>query len=147
MYVRPTLLSGSPFTPLVDDRNFAILSHCLELRELEIVASRLTDAHLNLVSSITSSRIEKITLDRSPAFMLPAGHTYWTRLDEVFVRLVGRREYKAGLEVVFAGVVVAWDGKLDLGKYLPMFVEKGRMVVLDTKRRSIYRSDEAREKR
>jgi hypothetical protein len=102
--------------------------------------------HLNLISSITSTKIEKIILAESPAFKLSVGDTYWTKLDDVLVNLAGRREHKVGLEVVFAGVTVTWDGKLDLGKYLPMFVERGRMVVLDTKDQPVCHSDEAGER-
>jgi hypothetical protein len=120
------------------------LSHCRKLCELEVFVPSPNDAELNLVSSITSANIEKIKLTHSTGFQLSAGHNYWTQLDDILVRLTGRREYKVGLEVVFDKVSVTWDGKLDLGKYLPVFVEKGRMTVLDAKGQLVYCSDEVR---
>jgi hypothetical protein len=58
-----------------DDEDFSIL-HCLELHELEVNPWRLADPHLNLISSLTSAKIEKIIFTHSPAFKLSVGHPY-----------------------------------------------------------------------
>ena len=123
------------------------LSHCRELCELEVFALSLNDLELNLVSSITSTNIEKIILTHSTAFRLPTGHAYWTQLDDILIRLVGRLERGLRLEVAFRDVTVTWRRRSDLGEHLPMFVKKGRMMVFDIRKRPIYCSDDFGERR
>ena len=123
------------------------LSQCRELCELEVFALSLNDVELDLVSSITSATIEKIILTHSTAFRLPAGHAYWMQLDDVLIQLVGRLERGLRLGVEFRDVTVTWRGRPDLGEHLPMFVEKGRMMVFDIKDKLIYCSDDVGERR
>ena len=143
------VLSIPVHNPSADGESFLTLSHCRELREFEAYLLHANDAELDLVSSITSTKIEKITFAHSPAFDLPTRHTYWARLDDVLVELVGRSEYKLRLEVEFQGVYVAPSKKSEsyLTKRLPKFVEKGRMVVLGPGGNVLYCSDEAKGER
>ena len=126
------VLSIPVHNPSADGESFVTLSHCRELREFEAYLLHANDAELDLVSSITSTKIEKIIFAHSPTFDLPTRHTYWAWLDDVLVELVGRSEYKLRLEMGFQGVYVAPSKKSEsyLTKRLPKFVEKGRMVVL-----------------
>lgn len=119
-----------------EDTHSLMLSHCQKLRELEVYMPRANDAELNLISSITSTKIEKIILTCSPAFGLSASDTYWTRLDEMLVELAGRSKRK--LEMEFRSVS---DGKLVTVNYLPKFRGKGRVVVFGGQREMIHCSD------
>jgi hypothetical protein len=131
-----------------DGLDFATLTHCRELRELEAgTESRLTPAHLRLISSITSTKIERIILTRLPAFDRPAGDSYWMELDDLLVKLVERLRYNLGLDMEFRDVSLAWHGKRDFGECLPMFVERGRITVIDVEGQLIYRSDEGGERK
>jgi hypothetical protein len=131
--------------PFADGGDPWTLSHCSELRELEAFVMFANDAELDLISSITSTKIEKITLAHSPAFELPADDTYWTRLDDILVKLAERSTHPPGLEVEFLRVR-CWDErpKSDLAEYLPKFVEVGWVMVLDWEGNLICSSDGAR---
>jgi hypothetical protein len=63
--------------------------------------------------------------------------------------LAERSESKLGLTVEFRDPFVTQDEKLKLGlaKYLPRFVEKGRVIVSDSDGRLIYCSDKVRRDR
>jgi hypothetical protein len=132
--------------PFADRGDISIFTRCRELRELEIVAQFLSYKNLDLISSISSTKIEKIILTRSVVFRFSEARTAWARLDKILVQLVHRSK-RSTLEVEFRDVSVTWEGKLNLGKYLPMFVEKGRMTVLDPEGQLIYCSDGAAEGR
>lgn len=107
----------------------------------------LNDAELRLISSITSTSIEKITLNHSPAFKLPVGDPYWARLDAVLTKLAERSKYMLGLEVAFWYFEGVWDEESDLAEYLPKFAEKGRMTVLSNNREVLYTSDDVWKRR
>jgi len=106
------------------------LSNCRELRELRIYALHPGTPELNLISSITSTNIQKIAFTRpySPPESLPLDHPNWTKLDYSLCQLVDRSE--CGLEVEFQALDVQawWSGELGFKKYLPRFFEKGERV-------------------
>ena len=104
------------------------------------------DAELDHISSIASTKIKRIIIKYSPAFVLRGDHTYWKELDNILVRLAERSEYKLRLEVEFRGSYVVSDkGQVpDLMRYLPRFVEKGRMIVFDPDEKVLFCSDEAK---
>lgn len=144
-YLLPRSLQNiSDHISFLDGGRYLALSHCQELREFEAFALYLNDAELDLISSITSTKIEKIIFTHAPAFELSVGHTYWTRLDDALVKLAERSKRKLRLEVAFRCVNGVWDDKPDLRKYLPRFVEKGRMTVLGHEYEVLYSSDEVK---
>lgn len=104
------------------------LSNCRELRELEICALCPRTMELDLISSITSANIRRISF--TPLLSLEGqsdpDHTDWAKLDNSLCQLVGRLERGARLEVEFQALnTQAWSGVLDFKKYLPKFYEKG----------------------
>jgi hypothetical protein len=111
--------------------------------ELEVNVKSLTTAHLNLISSITSTKLERIILAHLFAFRILVDDSLWMRLDDVLVRLVERLTVRAELKVEFRHVPVKRGWERDWGKRLPMFVEKGRMTVFDLESQLIYCSDAA----
>ncbi|KAF9791921.1 hypothetical protein BJ322DRAFT_1102454 [Thelephora terrestris] len=112
------------------DRYCLTLSHCRELRELEASTLCLKDAKLGLLSSITSTKIEKIILASQYGFERLVEQTHWTKLDAVLIELAERSMHGPRLEVAFRDVNGGWDKNTDFSKYLPKFVERGRVVVL-----------------
>jgi hypothetical protein len=68
-------------------------------------------------------------------------------LDDLLVKLVERLRYNLGLDMEFRDVSLAWHGKRDFGECLPMFVERGRITVIDVEGQLIYRSDEGGERK
>ena len=132
--------------PSADDESFMTLSHCRELSEFEACMMYADDAELVLISSIASTKIKRIIIKYSPAFELSVGHTYWKELDTVLVRLDEQSEYKLRLEVEFRGSYGVLDKcqEPDLTRYLPRFVEKGRMIVFDPDEKVLFCSDEAK---
>ena len=90
------------------------LSNCPELRELEINAWHPGTVELDLISSITSTNIRKITFTQSLAPNRPTvpDHPNWTRLDNSLCRLVDRSECGLRLEVGFraADARAWWNG-------------------------------------
>ena len=87
------------------------------------------DAELVLISSITSTKIEKITLNYSSAFGYFVRQPHWTRLDDILVKLGEQSECELGLLVEIRVALITPDEELT--KYLPRFVEKGRVIVSD----------------
>lgn len=128
------------------DNERLTLSHCTEFRELQVSVVHLNDAELNIISSITSINIEKITLSHTAAFLLSVGHTFWTQLDDILIKLIERPKYQRRLEVEFRNTLTRGE-QFDPRTYLPKFVERGRLVVRDPKGKLIYCSDEPRERR
>jgi hypothetical protein len=117
--------------------------HCRELREFEASKKYPDEAELDLISSITSTRIEKITLNYYSTFGLFVRRAYWTRLDNILVKLGKQSECELGLLVKIRVALVSpgeelWSG---LTEYLPRFVEKGRVIVSDSRERLIHSSD------
>ena len=104
------------------------------------------DAEVVLLSSIASTKIKRIIIKFSPAFELPVGHTHWKGLDAVLVRLAEQSEYKLRLEVEFRGTYDMSDKcqEPDLTKYLPRFVERGRMVVFGPDEKVLFCSDKSK---
>jgi len=99
---------------------------------------------LDLISSITSTNIRKITL--TPIRELSAEHTYRTQLDNSLSRLAKQSRCGLRLEVEFRAVRSnLWDKEWDLRKYLPRFIESnGRVRVVDRTNTIVYCSDGAR---
>ena len=64
------------------------LSHCHELGEPEVSMIRLNGAGLNIISSVTPIKVEKITLNHTAAFLHSVGHTFWTELDDILIKLI-----------------------------------------------------------
>ena len=118
------------------------LSNCRELRELEVCLFFPEDPDPDLVSSITSTKIQKIKFTQSAAFYdCPVGDTYWKRLDNSLCRLADRLGCEHRLLVEFH-VIEVEDGELDMAKYLPTFSKKGWVRVWDEQTETdIYRSD------
>lgn len=113
--------------------NSFTLSHCRQLRELEIIPPHMTEtAGLDFFLSITSISIQKIIITHRSAFQeFPVGHTYWKEQDNVLYQLADRPGYTFLLEVKFAPPYCKWDGELDLKMYFPRFHEKGRVRLVD----------------
>jgi len=84
---------------------------------------------LDLISSITSTNIRKITFTQRVASKGQTGpdHPNWTQLDNSLCRLVDRLESGLRLEVEFRAVSARawWNEELGFKKYLPRFYEKG----------------------
>ena len=106
------------------------LSNCRELRELEIYASRPGTMELDLISSITSTNMQRITFARplTPQETPTLGYSNWPELDDSLCRLVDRLECGLQLEVEFKALngQAWWDGELGFRKHLPKFYEKGK---------------------
>jgi len=105
------------------------LSTCRELRELQICALYLGTMELNLVSSITSTNIQRITFTQPIGFEEPTVPDYcdWAVLDNSLCWLVDRLESGLWLEVEFQAFNLPtwWNGELDCEKWLPRFYERG----------------------
>jgi hypothetical protein len=101
----------------------------------------------NLVSSITSTNIQKVTfVHESVVWGLSGFGVNWGVLDDPLCRLVDRSGCKRGLVVDFRFVGVDEQaGESKLVKSLAKFREKGRMRVVcvgpDGSERVIYSSD------
>ena len=124
------LIARTPaHNPLIGPERLT-LSACRELLELEfeISAYPLNEMELDFISSITSTNIEKIIINRSAELNHPVDDAVWTQLDDILTELAGRRGYQlVRLEVEFRG---NWDFDQKMN-YLPKFVERGRMIVCD----------------
>lgn len=114
------------------------------MQELELTVSArfLFDTELSPISSITSTNIEKITINRNNRFIVPVTDTIWKQLDNILTKLVERSEYKLKLEVELRG---HWNirGKVFDRKEsrLPKFVKKGRMMAWGCRDELVYCSD------
>ena len=117
------------WNPVTDGEGPVTLSNCQELRELDIYASHPWRVELGLISSITSTNIQRITFNHpSVPHELPVeDRPNWTQLDNSLCRLVDRLEYGLQLEVSFYNAAIQewWTGELGLEKHLPRFHEKG----------------------
>ena len=109
------------------------LSHCRELRELEIPLADPGAEVVKLLSSITSTDIRKVTFVHVPSFRRPPG---WPNLDDPLCQLVGRPGCKHRVEVCFrfldAGAmeVDGRTGEPRVVKSLTRFKEGGQLRVV-----------------
>ena len=107
------------------------LSSCRELREVNICASPPETMDQDLLSSITSTNIEKIALDLGHSFYkFSPDHAYWRKLDHSLCHLVDRLGCEGRLEVTIQTVKLHDKLGYDYGKHLPMFHGKGRVRVV-----------------
>jgi len=104
------------------------LSNCRELCELEIYASCPKSPELDLILSITSTKIQRIVFTRTPyqdnQVVRPET---WAKLDNSLCRLVDRLECGLQLEVEFLVLnrTAWWRGKQGFKKRLPRSYGKG----------------------
>jgi len=121
------------WNPIVDSGEHLTLSDCRELRELEISVFRPGPLESNLISSITSTNIQRITFTRPLQFkgQQAVDDPDWTRLDDSLCRLVDRLKCGPQLEVGFLALNAQqwWSGELGFKKCLPRFYEKGETGV------------------
>ena len=103
----------------------------------------LSDWDLYIISTITSTKIEKIRINHSSdTWNLLVWDFSWTRLDGILVGLVERLGHEKGLEVEFWGDWAferLYNHRTNV--YLPMFVEVGRMKVWNRQNELVYCSD------
>ena len=135
-------------TELAADRQgewSALLSPCRELRELELDMTIHGDKEAEIISSITSSSIRKISLVyRWSVASYSWRTTHWGTLNEPLCQLVDRLGSTHGLEVEIRTVDVGGGGTYedtDLGvivSSLAAFREKGRirLVYVDRDKRA-----------
>ena len=112
--------------PLADQRGSLTLSLCREVRVLEFTTSGFNtelDIVLGSISSITSTKIEKIRINRSQGYKLRDDS--WLGLNDALDRLVERQGCGGRLEVELRG---DWDIEKAC-TYLPRHVEGGRVKV------------------
>ena len=122
------------------------LTNCRELRELKICASPPDTMEHELISSITSTNIEKITLTLSHGFyrFLP-DHRYWRLLDNSLCQLVDR--LGCGGQLIVEIQTYDFGGGMEYGEYLPKFHEKGQVRVVDEASDSIIYCSKKRKTR
>ena len=104
------------------------LSNCGELRELEIYASHPRSLELALISSITSTKIQRITFTkRSNQCGRKVLPETWAQLDNSLCQLVERLEPGIRLEVKFRAFNAKawWREERGFEKCLPKSYEKG----------------------
>ena len=123
------------------------LSKCRGLCELEVFTLFENDVELDLVSSISSTIMERIVFTHTTTFWPPPDHAFWTQLDVILTRLVGRLERGLRLELEFRNFISTRCEGSDFGEHLPKFVERGRVSVFGTRNDLIYCSDDVRERR
>ena len=128
--VRMSEHSAGTFTDL---GNPLTLSKCRELCELEIYALRPGPVELDLISSITSTKIRKIAFTQPLTFEGQRGpHSAdWAKLDDSLCRLIDQLESGVQLEVEFQALdaQTRWSGELRFRRFLPRFYEKGEAGV------------------
>lgn len=128
--------------PLADPELLALWP-CRELRELELEIQGYPKniIETDFISSMTSTSIKRITINRCAAFENLVEDAFWTQLDDTLIKLVERREYKLRLEVEFRGYWNVGERGFDRKAHLPKFVESGRMTVWDCQNELVYCSD------
>ena len=114
---------------ITDEEAPVTLSNCQELRELDLSVMHPWRVELGLISSITSTHMQRITFNHPRMYHeLPVrDRPDWTQFDDSLCRLVDRSERGLRLEVSFykPPMQVWWTGELGLKKRLPRFYEKG----------------------
>jgi hypothetical protein len=111
----------------------ATLSRCRELRELEVSMSVGGTDDANLISSITSMNIQKITFVYSISWA-PC-RVKWGNLDNALCQLADRPGYKGKLEANFWIVGAGVRVESEVAKSFAKFGERGRFVVTRADRR------------
>ncbi|KAF9647249.1 hypothetical protein BDM02DRAFT_2735437 [Thelephora ganbajun] len=114
-----------------------LLSRCRELRELEIAMAYPGTKEVDLISSITSTNIRKITFTYPPSVQGFSWYdVYWRAFDNPLSLLVGRLGCKRRLEVEFRILdveIVEMDGEagaMVIVNSLAEFREKGQIRVV-----------------
>ena len=90
---------GPSVTPLLQTRS-TWYSHTVTSSVI-----RLNGVGLNIISSVTSIKIEKITLNHTAMFLCSVSHTFWTELNDILIKLIEWSEYQQWLEVEFQGTI------------------------------------------
>ena len=108
---------------------------------------RSNGMELDIIPSVTSTKIEKIVIAGTAAFSYPVGNPFWTRLDVILIKLNERSKSKFGLDVEFCNTENVRGKVFDNKFHLPRFVEKGRMTVLDDLNELVYCSGEPKERK
>lgn len=109
-----------------------------------MLAGRISE--VNLVSSITSPNIQKITFVDSMTWAF-RGRVEWENFDDALYRLADRSAYKCGLEVNLRimGSEAGCDLESNMKQSLTKFREKGRLRIIredhDGSQRVTYSSD------
>ena len=123
------------------------LINCRELCELEVYCE---DMEPELVSTITSLHIQKITFFQSRLFtehtLARIQRKYWAQLDGSLCRLIDRPGYELRLVVEFRFPGVRrWAGGPLLKEHLPEIHEKGVVRIVDAENdMAVYCSDMTR---
>jgi hypothetical protein len=129
---------------LTDYYEHPTLSSCHELRELElqIPANVLRGKELDCISTIGSTKIEKIIFRHCPHYFLKQA-TIWTQLDDILIELVKQRRCDTRLEVEFRyhQKMMSWSDQI----HLPKFVKEGRVTIWNPQNELVYCSDAARD--
>ena len=117
------------WNPIIAREPPVTLSNCQELCDLYIYMSQPWIVEPGLISSITSTNIQRITFNHQflPDELPEQDRPDWTQLDNSLCRLVDRLERGLQLEVNFDSAAIQrwWTGELGLKKCLPRFYEKG----------------------
>jgi len=128
-------------------RPFPTLSNCRGLRELQVSLPALAQDEISLLSSITSTNLQKIVLSARYGFERsgePAFAAYYQEIDDCLCQLVERLRrsgYKHELEVALHICGVPEDEKA-LEEFLPKFKEQGRVtLMLGGEKRDTFCSD------
>ena len=115
------------------------LSHCPELRRLEIYTTVPEETERIVISSVISTNLRTIAFLPSPqgftSYTLVSQPHYWEPLDDVACRLVSKLStlgYKHTLELEFRFDGTYFDPDLAFGGFLPKFRERGRVKILNT---------------
>ena len=125
------------------------LSHCRELRELELYTARPTQVVESLITSITSTNLQKIVFSAQalPKWLADSDVARSRNvIDDSLCQLVDRLRrsgYERTLEVEFQTWELAeWEARSDF-ELLPKFREKGRVGITRTSVwRAAHSSDE-----
>lgn len=113
-----------------------MLSHCRDLQELEVTVDCPGEAVTNLISSVTSTSIRKITFVHRPYPGTLWYSTSWKCLDNPLCRLVDQSGRGHEMEVDFrftetrAMGLDKLTGELKIVELFVKFREKGRMRVV-----------------
>ena len=144
--MEPTLPNADTKDKSAIDK-YPALSHCRELRELEISLPYMPGDEMTLFSSITSTNLRKIVLPLRYEFGMPlvsCFERYPQALDDCLYQLVQRLRrsgYKHRLELAFQTIEVPDDEVFE--EFLPKFREQGRVkLISEVDGRVFYSSDQ-----
>ena len=132
-------------TPLSIELHPLNLSSCHELRELELnsPAYPLLDRELDLIPTVTSVNIEKITINRFDLENQQVeNNATWERFDGILTELAKLPREENRLEVEFRYLCADDSGEVDqepcLSNYLPEFVQKGQVTVRNKRNQLVH---------